>query len=94
MRGLTAVAIGVSFLMGATSAASADQYTRGYMRSDGTYVAPYYSSSPDSSYNNNWGVRGNYNPYTGQAGTKSQTWNDRTPSYNSRTYGSPGYYGR
>ncbi len=43
---------------------------RGYTRKDGTYVAPHYRSSPDSSKANNWSTKGNTNPYTGKEGTK------------------------
>ena len=68
-----------------------DTYVRGYTKSDGTYVSPHYRSSPDSSYNNNWSVRGNRNPYTGSFGANRRTLNDRTPYYNSNTYGSPLY---
>ncbi|WP_185244947.1 hypothetical protein [Citrifermentans bremense] len=69
----------------------ADGYVRGYTRQDGTYVNGYTRSSPDNSYNNNYSVRGNTNPYTGREGTSSPTYNDRTPDYNTRTYGNPGY---
>lgn len=58
-------------LMAASVATSASSqvYHRGYVRSDGTYVAPHYQSRPDSSVYNNWSTRGNVNPYTGQQGT-------------------------
>ena len=52
-------------------------YIQGYYRSNGTYVAPHWKSSPDRSYNNNWSVKPNYNPYTGKRGTRNPTWNDR-----------------
>jgi hypothetical protein len=52
----------------------------GYTRSDGTYVQPYYRSSPDSSYNNNYEVKPNVNPYTGKSGTLPPTYDDRPPS--------------
>lgn len=52
------------------STAHADNYVSGYTKSNGTYVAPHFRSSQDNSYNNNWSVKGNTNPYTGQAGTK------------------------
>lgn len=79
--------------------ADAQQRVDGYTRRDGTYVQPYTRSTPNNSYNDNWGVRGNQNPYTGQMGTGSPTWNDRSPSYNQQHYGSPMYqspspYGR
>jgi hypothetical protein len=66
--------------------ASADEYVRGHYRSNGTYVAPYYRSERDSSYNNNWSVYPNVNPYTGRQGSRSPTWNDRAPAY-SQPYG-------
>lgn len=44
---------------------------RGYYRSNGTYVQPYYRSSPNSSSYDNWSTKGNYNPYTGKKGTRS-----------------------
>jgi len=45
-----------------------DVYVEGYTKSNGTYVAPHYRSSPDSSINNNWSTKGNVNPYTGEEG--------------------------
>jgi hypothetical protein len=55
-------------------------YHQGYTTQSGTYVAPHYQSAPDRSYNNNWGVSPNVNPYTGQMGTHQPTWNDRPPN--------------
>ncbi|HEU4583280.1 MAG TPA: hypothetical protein VFS67_33715 [Polyangiaceae bacterium] len=45
---------------------------RGYVRKDGTYVAPHYRSAPDGNFWNNWSTRGNVNPYTGKPGTRTQ----------------------
>lgn len=83
----------VSLVVGLVVAgeAMAQQRVQGYNRQDGTYVQPYTRSAPDNSYNNNYGVRGNTNPYSGQTGTASPTYNDRTPDYNRRTTGDPGY---
>lgn len=53
-----------------SATASAQVHVRGYTTKSGTYVAPHYRSSPDSSKLNNWSTKGNVNPYTGQAGTK------------------------
>ena len=44
---------------------------RSYYRSSGTYVAPHYRSSPNSSRYDNWSTKGNYNPYTGKKGYSS-----------------------
>jgi hypothetical protein len=41
---------------------------RGYVRKDGTYVAPHHRTAPDGNFQNNWGTQGNYNPYTGEDG--------------------------
>jgi len=82
----------LAFILAVTFAGSvyAGEYVNGYTRSNGTYVNGYTRSSPDSSYNNNYEVKGNTNPYSGNEGTRSPTYNDRTPDYNNRTYGDPG----
>lgn len=80
----------IMMLLALTGTAFADQYVNGYMKNNGTYVQPYHRSEPDNSYNNNYSTRGNTNPYTGQSGTESPTWNNRTPEYNQRSYGSSG----
>ncbi len=51
------------------SPAVAQVHVKGYVRSNGTYVAPYVRSSPDHSVLNNYSTIPNVNPYTGQAGT-------------------------
>lgn len=55
----------------ATPAMARDVYVRGYVRSDGTYVAPHMQTAPDSSVYNNWSTRPNVNPYTGREGTRN-----------------------
>lgn len=45
--------------------------TNGYYRSNGTYVQPYYRTSPNSSRFDNYSTKGNYNPYTGKSGYKN-----------------------
>lgn len=42
----------------------------GYVKKDGTYVAPHYRSAPNRSTLDNYSTQGNYNPYTSQAGKK------------------------
>jgi len=51
--------------------ASAQTYVKGYTKSNGTYVAPHYRSSPNATRYDNYSTRGNVNPYTGKAGTVS-----------------------
>jgi hypothetical protein len=68
------------------TAAAKTTHVEGYVRKDGTYVAPHERSAPDRSYNNNWSTTPNINPYTGQQGSRSPTLNDRPPETN--PYGS------
>jgi hypothetical protein len=44
--------------------------TSGYTRSNGTYVAPYVATNPNGTQRDNFGTRGNYDPYTGTTGTR------------------------
>ena len=62
--------IAILLLSITTSSAIADQ-VRGYYRKDGTYVAPYERSTPNSTKLDNYEVQGNYNPYTLEEGTRS-----------------------
>lgn len=82
-----------ALLAAIATAASAQVHVDGYYRSNGTYVAPHYRSSPDSSRLNNWSTEPNVNPYTGQQGTESPY-----PTYNSNTLrglgGGNDFYGR
>lgn len=72
-----------------SSVAMADVYVRGYTRSDGTYVAPHYRSSPNATRNDNWTTRGNVNPYTGEPGTRSPDYGYGSSYGSPRTYGNP-----
>jgi hypothetical protein len=74
------ILLSAALMLATVGGAWAQVSVRGYYRSNGTYVAPHYRSAPDSSYNNNWSVQPNVNPYTGQMGTRSPTYNDRPPS--------------
>ena len=84
------LALATAFIIVFSSVASAQVHVRGYTRKDGTYVAPHYRSSPNSTKLDNYSTRGNVNPYTGAMGTK-----DPYPAINSG-YGnsqSSGSYG-
>lgn len=75
-----------------SAAAQGSHYVRGYTKSNGTYVAPHYQSNPNSTTSDNYSTRGNVNPYTGQAGTRTDT----RPSYSyspppQPTYTAPAY---
>jgi hypothetical protein len=62
----------------------ADQWVNPSIRSDGTYVQGHMRSSPNGTTLDNYGTRGNTNPYTGQRGTASPY-----PSFGSGGYSAP-----
>lgn len=68
-----------------TSVCFAQVYVKGYFRKDGTYVAPHYRTSPDSTVTNNYSYPGNYNPNTGEI-TGGSTYNYSFPSSSSTNY--------
>lgn len=51
-----------------TTLAFADNYVRGHIRRDGTYVQPHFKSEPNNTNLDNYSTRGNVNPYTGDRG--------------------------
>ena len=66
------------------SSALAQNYVKPHVRKDGTYVEGHVRSAPDNSQYNNYGSKGNINPYTGQLGTVE-------PVYKPQPYQSPSY---
>lgn len=46
-------------------------YVRPHVRGDGGYVAPHHRSAPNGSAYDNYGSRGNVNPYTGARGSRN-----------------------
>lgn len=52
-------------------AAHAAKYSKGYIKKNGTYVAPHFKTAPDKSRYNNFSTKGNTNPYTGKKGYKN-----------------------
>jgi hypothetical protein len=71
---ITVLVLFLVILAGAGSFSKAEAVTkvRGYFKkSSGTYVMPHYRSNTDSRFYNNYSTKGNYNPYTGKAGTKA-----------------------
>jgi hypothetical protein len=41
----------------------------GYVKKDGTYVAPSMATNPNDTKLDNYSTKGNVNPYSGKAGT-------------------------
>lgn len=55
----------------ATAAVAAGSHSKkGYIKKDGTYVAPSHAMNPNKSKADNYSSKGNTNPYTGKEGTK------------------------
>jgi hypothetical protein len=67
------VIIASLLLAAAPASAQGSHRVRGHTTKRGTYVAPHRQTNPDRSTRNNWSTRGNRNPYTGRAGTKTST---------------------
>jgi len=68
---LLSMVLVTGFSIFAAPTAEARVGVRGHYRNNGTYVAPYYRSNPDSYRSNNWNSRYNYNPYTGKKGYRN-----------------------
>ena len=51
-------------------ASAAQVRVKGYVKKDGTYVAPHYRSNPNGTTLDNYSTKGNTNPYTGKVGTR------------------------
>jgi hypothetical protein len=82
---LAIIALGLCLPYGAY----ADEYVRGYTRSNGTYVSPHYRSSPNSTVRDNFSYSGNTNPYTGSTGTNRYSNNPSSGYY--QGYSTPSY---
>ena len=54
-----------------TGSKSSSTHVNGYVKKDGTYVAPHNKSTPDKKFENNWTTKGNDNPTTGASGTRT-----------------------
>lgn len=64
--------------------AFADDYVRGYVKKDGTYVQPHYRSERNSTNTDNYSTQGNTNPYTGEKGTKTPDYGTANTDYGSK----------
>lgn len=66
---------------------SAQVHVKGYVKKDGTYVAPHVRSAPNNSALDNWSTKPNVNPYTGKQGSVDP-YAPPKPTY-SNPYSSP-----
>lgn len=55
-------------IIASAQTAQAADFVGGYMKKNGTYVAPHYKSSGDGYKFNNYSTKGNTNPFTGSKG--------------------------
>ena len=87
--------IAIVFLLAISGASmAADTYTQGYVRRDGTYVQPHYSTAPNNTRLDNYSTQGNVNPYTGQPGrVNPYSYSTPYPTYTPPPAPTP-YYGQ
>lgn len=52
------------------SSGSRDHFVRPHNRDDGSSVGGHYRTNPNGTTLDNYGTRGNVNPYTGKSGTR------------------------
>ena len=72
-----------TLLVAASSCALAQTYVNPHVRKDGTFVQGHIRSAPNDTRIDNYGTKGNINPYTGQSGTQNP-WpspNNPNPRY-------------
>lgn len=58
-------------LLAPTAVLSGSHSVKGYIKKDGTYVAPHQQTNPNETQRDNWSSKPNVNPYTGKEGTKA-----------------------
>lgn len=72
---LALIGLGLSFEAQARGGGKGGSHSvRGYVTKKGAYVAPHHATNPNGTQHDNWSARGNVNPYTGKAGTKTPAW--------------------
>lgn len=57
-------------LVASGAAIAKDVRVDGYTKKDGTRVEPHHRSSPNDRKDDNYGTKGNDNPYTGEKGSR------------------------
>jgi uncharacterized protein YpmB len=70
MKKIISMILVIAIFMSFASVSSAAIRVSGYTKSNGTYVAPSYRTSPNATKIDNYSTKGNYNPYTGKVGTR------------------------
>lgn len=57
------------------------RYQEGYYRSNGTYVQPHMKTEKDNTNGNEFGTRGNTNPFTLKEGTRPKDYSSESYNY-------------
>ena len=72
MRSVAALvaALGAALLLSSAAFAAKTTTVKGYVKKDGTYVAPHHRTAPNKTERDNYNTKGNTNPYTGKDGTR------------------------
>lgn len=71
LGGVTAVFAAAPTPTEACCKAPSPVHVRGHSTKGGSFVQPHVRTGPDSTQRNNWSSKGNTNPYTGKAGSKT-----------------------
>lgn len=66
----TPVLLAVAMLLPMAAQSAGSHSVKGYIKKDGTYVAPHRQTNSNSTQKDNWSSKPNVNPYTGKQGTK------------------------
>jgi len=65
---------GSSYRSYGTGSNPSSTYVQPRINSNGNYVSGHQRTTPNNTQFDNYGSRGNYNPYTGRTGTRSPRW--------------------
>ncbi len=68
-------------LFAATSTISAQNYTNGYTKKNGTYVMPHYKTSRNNTNLDNYSTTPNTNVYTGKRGSRARDYSPEANRY-------------
>lgn len=69
-------------LAGTTFVSAHAGSVNGYIKRDGTYVAPHYRSGSNGTVTDNYSFKGNSNPYTGNSGSNHYRSDTTSPYFN------------
>jgi len=89
MKNIAKIAVSAGVLMGFAASATAQEWTNGYIRPNGTVVQPYHHTMPDSNRFNNYSMQGNVNPYTSAPGTVNPYSSPNPFAPSAPSFGSP-----